>query len=270
VGNQVDGSNTGEEHKEIRTLEAVIKLFEAGGVDDAYIVPSRLRLAALQTAKNAAKPIWTQLRETANKLKQVQHKIATKTARASAIAEQQEVLAQEAQQNMLDILKLQDTEVELRLQGEGSKIEFDDLAKRLPELSGIPASALESDIGKDALAALQAALAGIAGLKAVRVVPPKSEPAEVAAAAAAAAGAAAFAAAAAAAAAQEPPPTPVSAEQQQAMDLDMEAQHAGEKHELEESVAFAKGVLGDGASDEQLTQIVQHVQHVQNKKQRCL
>jgi nucleoid-associated protein YgaU len=179
----------------------------------------------------------------------------------------QQELAEEAQQNIIETLELQDTENVLKMQGEGSKLEFDDLAKRLPELSGIPASALESDIGKDALAALQAALATIAGLKVARVVQPKSEPAEVAAAAAAAACAAAFAAAAAAAAAaQEVPPAPLSAEQQQAMDLDMEAQHAGEKHELEQNLAFAQGLFGDVVSVDHLTQFMQHCA----KKQRCL
>ena len=113
---------------------------------------------------------------------------------------------------------------------------------------------------------MHAALATIAELQVARVVQPKSVPADVAAAAAAAACAAA-AAAAEQAAAKEAPPPQVSAEQQQAMDLDIEAQHAGEKHELEESCAFAKSLLGDGVSDEQVTQLMQHIRA---KKQRCL
>jgi hypothetical protein len=267
VGNQCDGAIAGDDNKEIRALESAIKSFEAAGVADDVLESARLRLAVLQTAKNAAKPSWTRLHETANQLKQVQHKIAAKTARAAEIIKQQEELAAEAEQLNIDIIVLNNNEIELKMQGEGSKLEFVDLAKRLPELIGIPAAALNSELGKEALAALQSALAIIADLKVAKVVPAPADVAAAAAAAATAAREAVFAAAAAAAAAQEPPPTPVSAEQQQAMDLDMEAQHAGEKHELEESVAFAKGVLGDGASDEQLTNIMQHAQ---NKKQRCL
>ena len=85
---------------------SAIKCLEAGGVDETLLVPSHLRLATLQQAKNAAKPIWTQMHEAANRLKQVQQQIVAKTSRAKAIHDQQEQLAQEAQQVNIEIIEL--------------------------------------------------------------------------------------------------------------------------------------------------------------------
>ena len=76
------------------------------------------------------------------------------------------------------------------------------------------------------MAALQAALASLAGLKLPQVVQPTSEQATAAAAFAAAASAKASA----------------QAERTAEMELDAEAQHSGEKHELEhaEDCVFGK------------------------------
>ena len=76
----------------------------------------------------------------------------------------------------IDIADLQDTESDLKKAAAGTKLlEFDEITKRLPELIGVPADAFDSNYGKAAMAALQAALAALEVLRLPQVVKPKVE-----------------------------------------------------------------------------------------------